>query len=66
MKGKTIDYLDGSVVDLVYATWEGNKINNNGYLGFLVNSLKVYNCSIELDYKILENAIKLILCGDFV
>ena len=66
MKGKTIDYLDSSVVDLVYATWENNKINNSGYLGVLVNGLEACNCGIELDHKILENAIKLIPYGDFV
>ena len=66
MKGKTINHLNSSVVDLVCATWEGNKINNNRYLGFLVNGLKAYNYSIKLDYKILKNAIKLIPCRDFV
>jgi hypothetical protein len=66
VKGKTINYLDGSVVDLVYATWEGNKINNSGYLGVLINGLKAYNYGIELDCKILENAIELIPRGDFV
>ena len=66
MKGKTINYLDSSVINLIYATWEGNKINNNRYLGFLVNGLKAYNYSIELDRKILKNAIKLIPYRDFI
>ena len=66
IKGKTIDYLDGSVVDLVWVTWEGNKMNNSRYLGVLVNGLKACDCGIELDYKILENAIKLIPRGDFI
>ena len=66
MKGKTINYLDSSVVDLVRATEEGNKINNSRYLGVLVNNLKAYNYSIELDYKILKNAIKLIPYRDFI
>ena len=42
------------------------KINNSKYLRFLVNGLKAYNYNIELDRKILKNAIKLIPCGDFV
>ena len=41
-------------------------MNNSGYLGFLVDGLKAYNCSIELDCKILENAIELIPRGDFI
>ncbi len=66
MKGKTIDYLDGNVVDLVYITWEGNEMNNSKYLGVLVNGLKACDCGIELDYKILENAIELIPHRDFI
>ena len=66
MKGKTINYLDSSVVDLVYATQEGNKINNSMYLGVLFNGLKTYNYGIELDYKILEDAIELIPREDFI
>ena len=65
-KGKTIDYLDGSVVDLVCTTWEGNKINNSGYLGVLVNGLEARDYSIKLDHKILKNIIKLIPYRDFV
>ena len=41
-------------------------MNNSGYLGVLVNGLKAYNYSIELDYKILKNAIKLIPYRDFI
>ena len=41
-------------------------MNNNRYLGFLVNGLKAYNYSIKLDRKILKNAIELIPCGDFI
>jgi predicted transcriptional regulator len=66
MKSKTINHLNGSVVDSVHTTWKGNKINNNRYLGVLVNSFKIYNYSIKLDYKILKNAIKLIPYRDFV
>jgi hypothetical protein len=66
VKGKTINYLDSSVVDLVRATWEGNKTNNSGYLGVLINGLEARDYSIELDRKILENAIKLISRGDFI
>ena len=66
MKGKTIDYLDGSVVDSVYATWEGSEINNSRYLRFLINGLKAYNYGIKLDCKILKNAIELIPYRDFI
>ena len=66
MKGKTINHLDSSVVDLVYTTWKGNKINNSKYLGFLINNFKAYNYSIKLNRKILKNAIKLIPHGDFI
>ena len=41
-------------------------MNNNRYLGVLVNGLKAYNCGIELDRKILKNAIKLIPYRDFI
>ena len=41
-------------------------MNNSRYLGVLINGLKAYNCGIELDRKILKNAIELIPCGDFV
>jgi predicted transcriptional regulator len=41
-------------------------MNNSGYLGVLVNSLKAYNYGIKLDRKIFENTIKLIPRGDFV
>ena len=36
------------------------------YLGVLVNGLKAYNYGIELDRKILKNAIELIPYGDFI
>ena len=36
------------------------------YLGVLFNGLKTYNYSIELDYKILEDAIELIPREDFI
>ena len=41
-------------------------MNNSRYLEVLINSLKAYNYGIELDYKILKNAIELIPYRDFV
>ena len=41
-------------------------MNNSRYLGVLINGLKARDYGIELDYKILENAIKLIPYRDFV
>ena len=41
-------------------------MNNSKYLGVLVNGLKAYDCGIELDRKILKNAIEPIPRGDFI